>query len=69
MTDWLTARNERGPRHFCLHPRLPMLYTTEQANTVLDVKVILNPLYTCISSVILHTKYTGRRDNDFNVYA
>jgi hypothetical protein len=22
-----------------------------------------------ISLVVLHTKYTGRRDNDFNVYA
>lgn len=28
-------RNERGPRHFCLHPNLRMLYTTdEQSNTV-----------------------------------
>jgi hypothetical protein len=34
----------------------------------LDVKVVLAPvLY--IPIPILHTKYTGWRDNDFNVYA
>jgi hypothetical protein len=35
----------------------------------LDVKVILIPPRLCISSVVLHTKYTGARENDFNVRA
>jgi hypothetical protein len=35
----------------------------------MDVKVILTPPYILISLVILHTKYTGARQNDFNVYA
>ena len=39
------------------------------AQLAMGVKVILIPLCIIISLVILHTKYTGRRQNDFNVYA
>ena len=38
------------------------------ATLALGVEAILTPAL-CILLVILHTKYTGWRDNDFNVHA
>jgi hypothetical protein len=35
----------------------------------LGVKAMLTPCTLFISSVILYTKYTGRRQNDFGVHA
>jgi hypothetical protein len=40
-----------------------------RAALALDVEVIPTPSCILFSSLILHTKYTGLRENGFNVYA
>ena len=39
------------------------------AGVALDVKVILTPPCVIIPLVILHTKYAGLRENEFNAHA